>query len=271
MERLKENAIWTDVFDGDKKGRNMLESHSHPHFELSFVVCGNITVLFDEKKYSARGNCVILSPPKTNHHIMVEPGRYFRHNIYFWDSLLESLPGYDHKLKQVFEEGGSVVFLTEKGTERLCRIFELIADEESDEGRSLLLALIIGVVFNEAGSDQRYGRQKESYIDDVLRVILKEYGEKLIADELAARFFVSRTKLMTDFKAKTGKTLVEQITFVRVEQAKAALNGGEGIFDTAISCGFVNASNFSRVFKRYTGMTPKEYQNLHTVTKNCKN
>ena len=47
----EEKIVWTDFFDGDRKGRNIFESHSHDHYELSLVVCGEVTVLFDDKKY----------------------------------------------------------------------------------------------------------------------------------------------------------------------------------------------------------------------------
>ncbi|MBE6761468.1 MAG: helix-turn-helix domain-containing protein [Ruminococcaceae bacterium] len=259
MNRVEENIIWTDVFDGDSTGRNMLESHSHPFFELSFVACGDVTILFDDKKYQADGSCVIFSLPKTNHHILVEAGRYFRYNAYFYNSGLEALPQYELKLHRLFKKGGNVVFLSKNGAKRLLQLFPLL-ECESDENKPLLLALIISTVFKEAEQEGAYGKQKENYIDDVLRYILKDYDKKIIADDLASQFFVSRTKLMTDFKSKTGKTLVEQITFVRVEQAKALLSSGRSVYDTAISCGFVNAGNFTRVFKRYVGKTPKEYQ-----------
>lgn len=259
MDEMKEDVVWTDVFDGDPKARSMLESHNHPYFELSFVISGDITVLFDEKKYQATENCVILSPPETNHHVLVQSGRYFRYNAYFYKSQLEALPQYELKLNKLFAKGGNIVFLTDAATEKILQLFELLNNSD-DEDKNLLLALIIGAVFKEADFEELNGGQKESYIDDVLRVILSEYDKKLVAKDLAARFFVSRTKLMIDFKNKTGKTLVEQITFVRVEQAKVMLSRGVGVYDTAISCGFVNSGNFTRVFKRHTGKTPKEYQ-----------
>ena len=260
MDVVKENIVLTDVFDGDRRDRNMLESHSHPYYELSFVICGDTTVLFDEKKYQATENFVILSPPETNHHILVGAGRYYRYNAYFYKSQLELLPQYEMKLNKLFKKDGNLVFITKVGAQKLLQLFELLNNADDEDDKKLLLALIIGAVFNEADFEVGYGRQKESYIDDVLRVILKEYDKKLVAEELAARFFVSRTKLMTDFKSKTGKTLVEQITFVRVEQAKVMLGRGASVYDTAISCGFVNAGNFTRIFKRYIGKTPKEYQ-----------
>lgn len=256
----KNELIWTDVFDGDRKGRNIFESHSHDYYELSLVVCGEVTVLFDDKKYSFEGNSVILSPPATNHHVLVKAGRYYRRNLYFYPQMLEQIPGYSHKQMEVFESGGSVISLSQKTISRLEKTIELISEEDIDENNIAFLWAIVNNVVNEAGMYREHIVQKESYIDAVVRTILNEYHTKLVAEELASRFFVSRTKLMTDFKSKIGKTLLEYITFVRLEHAKEFLCLGESVLETALMCGFQNSANFTRVFKKHMSMSPKEYQ-----------
>ena len=258
-----DKLIWSDVFDGDRRGRNIFESHSHNHYELSLVICGDVTVLFDDKKYVFEGNSIIISPPATNHHILVKAGRYYRRNLYFYPKALEQIPGYSHKQMELFENGGSVVSLSENSVSRLEKIIELIYNESIEDNAIAFLWAAINTITSEAGDYQGHAMQKENYIDAVVRTILNEYSTKLVAEDLAARFFVSRTKLMTDFKNKIGKTLLEYITFVRLEHAKELLRMGEGVLETALRCGFQNSANFARVFKKYINMNPKEYQIKH--------
>ena len=70
----------------------------------------------------------------------------------------------------------------------------------------------MGVLLNEIISNMKLSDEDKSntdYINDVERIILQEYYRKLVAADLAHRFYISRTKLMTDFKKKTGKTINE--------------------------------------------------------------
>lgn len=255
--------IWTDIFDGDRKNRNMLESHSHDYYELSFVFCGDITVLFDETKYAFEDNTVILTPPATNHHVLVKSGRYYRRNLYFSPEALEQLPGYIGIHNEVFESKGRVVSISKNTASRVEKIFELIDNENIPDSKLAFLWAILNIIVDEAGAHQKNTKQKESYIDAVVRVILNEYNTKLVAEALASRFFVSRTKLMIDFKNKIGKTLLEYVTFVRLEHAKEFLRSGESVLETAMMCGFQNSTSFARVFKKHISISPKEYQLKH--------
>ena len=256
---MKERLIWTDQFDGEGISRNpMLESHSHDHYELSFVIKGNLTVLFDSRNYKFTDNCVILSPPNTAHHIIVSQGRYFRYNLYFYKAALDTVLGYDKKLAEIFQPGGQALLLQEQTVARIRSAIELLIEETRNENKSLLLGFILNTISQQCGSAT--AEQPKSCIDDAMRIILNEYPQKLISSEIASRCFVSRTKLMTEFKKKTGYTLLEYITFVRLAHAKEMLLSGNNVYETAIQCGFVNAANFTRVFKKQTGLTPKEYQ-----------
>ncbi len=51
------------------------------------------------------------------------------------------------------------------------------------------------------------------------------------------------------------------ITLARVNAARAMLaQGAESLGEVAHKCGFYDQSQFSRLFKRETGITPKEYR-----------
>ncbi len=261
-----DKSIWYDVFNGKRTCKSkMLESHSHDYYELSCVFTGELNVLYEERKYSFTNNCLILTPPNTSHHIMVSEGEYYRYNIYFYKSALDKLLGYSVKLDNVFLQGGAAIGLSAAEGLRIRKIVELLVNDSEEEN----LKLTLGILLNEilSGKKALQANNSKSYIDDVERLILNEYGNKLIAADLADKFFVSRTKLMTDFKKKTGKTLSEYITFVRLEMAKDHLLTGSGVLTTAVACGFVNSAYFTRIFKKYFNICPKDYKKNFILNK----
>ena len=61
-------------------------------------------------------------------------------------------------------------------------------------------------------------------------------------------------------KAETGKTALEQINLYLVEEAKNLLLApNASISETAYQLGFEYPQYFSRLFKKKTGLSPKEY------------
>ena len=63
------------------------------------------------------------------------------------------------------------------------------------------------------------------------------------------------------FKESTGVSFQDYVTMKRMEYARSALTGiNVKIHDVAETLGYSNPKNFSRVFKSYFGVSPKEFQ-----------
>ena len=63
------------------------------------------------------------------------------------------------------------------------------------------------------------------------------------------------------FHDQTGERFIDYIQRVRMEKAKKLLEEGSmSANDIAVSIGYTNANSFSRAFKNYYGLTPKEFK-----------
>jgi AraC-like DNA-binding protein len=77
---------------------------------------------------------------------------------------------------------------------------------------------------------------------------------------LASQLGVSHRYMRDTLKAETGKTAVDQINLYLVEEAKNLLLApNTSISETAYKLGFEYPQYFSRLFKKKTGLSPKEY------------
>ena len=73
---------------------------------------------------------------------------------------------------------------------------------------------------------------------------------------------LSPQHLSTTIKKITGKTLTDIISSFIINDAKAKLKSTEmTIQEIAYSLNFPDISFFGKYFKRYTGMSPKQYRN----------
>jgi len=99
-------------------------------------------------------------------------------------------------------------------------------------------------------------------IEKIKHYIQEHYAEDIGRNEIAGVFFLTPEYLAKLYKKKTGKNLKDYINEYRIEKAKELLKAGEkNVSDIAESVGFDNFSYFSTLFKKLTGVSPKEYKN----------
>lgn len=98
-------------------------------------------------------------------------------------------------------------------------------------------------------------------VDKIHAYIHEHYAEDIGRNEIAVEFFLTPEYLAKMYKKKTGSNLKDYINEYRIERAKQLLRAEDvNISDVAEMVGFDNFSYFSTVFKKITGMTPKEYK-----------
>lgn len=98
---------------------------------------------------------------------------------------------------------------------------------------------------------------------------VKEYlaanlSEKVSLDELSEMAHLSRYHLLRVFQGVVGLPPHAYQNQLRVDLGKKLLVDGLPISQAAAEAGFADQSHFSRVFKQYTGATPKQYQTAHS-------
>ena len=83
----------------------------------------------------------------------------------------------------------------------------------------------------------------------------------LSLSSLAGTQNISSGYLSTLFKKEVGQTLTDYVNSRRVEQAAAMLRSGTLQVQTVAQyCGIPDVNYFSKLFKRYTGVSPKEFR-----------
>lgn len=107
----------------------------------------------------------------------------------------------------------------------------------------------------------RIGKQPSKLVTDVANYIQHHLSEPITAEDIAKELYLSRPYLSRKFIAETGESLTDFILKEKINEAKRLLRYSDKSL-TAIGnfLGFSSQGHFSRVFKRYTGLTPGEYR-----------
>ncbi len=103
--------------------------------------------------------------------------------------------------------------------------------------------------------------QYDRTVSMICDLIRKRYSERLTIEILAQEAHYSPAYLSELFRQETGQTIGNFMLQVRMERAMERLRTTrDSIFQIAEDVGYAEQTHFTRLFKRYTGMTPLEYR-----------
>ncbi|WP_367107037.1 GlxA family transcriptional regulator [uncultured Psychrobacter sp.] len=123
------------------------------------------------------------------------------------------------------------------------------------------------IIDSKRGSQGSYSNvtlhkpHSDALVKKVQAFIENNFSQSIEVSTLAAMVNITPRTLNRRFQACTAMRPIEYIQAVRIEQAKRLLESKEvTIKSLAFQVGYSDISSFSRLFKRATELTPKQYQ-----------
>ena len=127
------------------------------------------------------------------------------------------------------------------------------------------LLLSLGSVYKKRGEEEdspRYNRNQE-IVKELVHIIVQYYKTERNVSFYAEKLHLSPQHLSTTVKKVTGKTLTDILSSFIIRDAQAKLRSTDmTVQEIAYSLNFSDISFFGKYFKRYTGMSPKQYRNM---------
>ncbi|GLX67524.1 response regulator [Paenibacillus glycanilyticus] len=108
------------------------------------------------------------------------------------------------------------------------------------------------------------GRTDNKAVETIKAYLQKHYTEEIELQRLADLVYLTPSYLSKLFKTETGETITDYLTSERIEQAKRLLRDEQGLKTYRIGemVGYADPAYFTKVFKKMTGKTPKEYRDV---------
>ena len=103
-------------------------------------------------------------------------------------------------------------------------------------------------------------KQCSSIVKQAMDYVQENYNKELTVKSISTELFITPNYFSHIFKSETGKNFTDYVNEVRIHRAKKLLKDNSlKVYEVAELLGYQNYKYFNRVFKKYTGYSPKEY------------
>lgn len=115
------------------------------------------------------------------------------------------------------------------------------------------------------GYQNTYNTTDNHKIDSVFQYVSQNFGHDISLEDIAKNCNMTPQSFCRFFKKRTQKTFIDFLNEFRISHAKKLMIENEEmtIREIAFDSGFNNISNFNKIFKSLTNVTPKEYKEMH--------
>ncbi len=138
-------------------------------------------------------------------------------------------------------------------------ICDICASDKITANKGILVSSVIlrwySELYPQMNKDSNCAQNVKKYIDN-------NYMYSVTVCQIAKQMNMSRSYISKIFKAYSGFSIHEYLTFVRMNKAKYYLEINKNVSETAYLCGYSEPSNFSRMFKKFFGVSPQRYREV---------
>ncbi|OXM87507.1 AraC family transcriptional regulator [Paenibacillus rigui] len=251
--------------------------HYHRGIEILIVHRGTGHLVLNRRMHSIASGSILFFQPYQLHRLhfdVNEQSPYERTIITFEPSSFEPFfrmfptvhRFFEHMWKedlasQMFQMGTQTVFI-DAVLERFHDYLTERDEEEQLESAALMIIQIVDYIqsLNVAGLPQGSPRT-ERHAEKIMQWIEKHYTEPFDLDELAKELHLSRHHVSHLFRRETGGTITDYLIARRIRQACWLLRVEPlSIEQIGAKVGIPHFAYFCRLFKKITGVTPKQYR-----------
>lgn len=241
--------------------------HYHEFDKALFFLSGRVTYLVEGRVYDLRPGDILLIPHHQIHQPVIGPETpYERQMLWLSPGFLEGY-GLSACFTAAGESGAHLLRSGGAGKAECLRLAGMLEDALEDAAfaapllaRTCCLQLLIALnraYLERSGRGNAPGGRADPTVDAVLAYLRTHLREDLSIDALSGRFGVSRSGLMSRFKAVTGCTVHQYIVQKRLICASQLLRAGTPVQQAALQSGFQDYSAFLRAFRKRYGVAPK--------------
>ncbi len=245
--------------------------HWHVEFEFVRVTSGSLLLTINEQTLQMKDGSVAFIPSGFLHSYTPEDSCIYDCIVLDTGMLTDKSDVCRKWIRKIMNHEIEIQLYYEKDCSDICRTVWTLFDALmiKQEGYELMVQGTLYQFFGIALSKSYYAKtsshtprsmKRIKQIKQALEFIESSYTQPLSLKELAASAQMSPKYFCQFFQDMIHRTPIDYLNYYRIEQACHLLStGNQTITEVAYNTGFNDLSYFIKTFKKYKGITPKQY------------
>ena len=265
------------------------QSFIDTEYVFTYIFSGHGRIVLEGREYSVKTGDIVFMPPYMLHIIIpaekTELIQYIIHfDLFTSDTPLplgsqingisfDSFRADSSNPETLLTEVSKLITPEEDDSAKIKLLFlemkqchELADDYSILLKKSLMIQLLVLTLKNASKNSIGENRNKHKSWNNLERAINymhQNYSKKITLEQISKHAGLSLNYLCYLFKDYTNFSIHQYLNFIRIERAKHLIDEGkENFTQIAEKVGFSNIHNFSKTFKKMTGITLSEYQKI---------
>lgn len=257
----KELNLEAYTFKGVKQ---KFPNHFHEYYVIGFIERGQRHLICKEKESIIKPGDLIIFNPRDNHTCSQIDNKTLDYRcINIQENIMK---------KTIFEITGqefspyfnqNIIFQSDL-IDSFKELHDIIMKQEHDFKKEELFFFIIEQLLCEYTNPNLVLEAKESNleINKICSFLEENFKNNISLNDLCEITGLSKYYLLHLFTKQKGISPYSYLENIRIGKAKKLLEQGTKPIEVALETGFSDQSHFSNFFKKYIGLTPKQYMNI---------
>jgi AraC-like DNA-binding protein len=257
---------------------SMQTNHFHSYYELYYLVSGKRYYFLSNRTYLLnRGDLIFIPQHEIHQTLDADSPDHERILIYFQrDFLPAGSPECETLIQKLFDAASAnqVVRFNISEQNQVENLLHKMLQESQNKSSShrlflqtlLIQLLIISTRQSHAGYEEPFKHPSPMHekVSEIVQYVNDHFAEPLNLATVAGQFYISPYYLCRIFKEATGFTFNEYLSGVRLKESQKLLRETRlKIIQIVEKAGFGSVSQFGRIFKEATGISPLNYRKIN--------
>lgn len=252
--------------------------HSHDYTELTVILSGKGKYYVEGKWYNIQAGDLIMCNPGVMHQSLEanEKEPIVEFVTGFTDFHFRGMPENSILLK----DGSYVLRMSSENRQEVMKhCYDMVAEYK---GASLgkyfmlkaqLMQIMLIILRDmqpvpEKQKSMRFESYNRNYVvKKIIQYLNENYACKISLDQIAQNLYLSPVYISKLFKEETGESPINYLIKIRLDKAKELLEQEEhgSIKSVATLVGYEDVYHFSKLFKKYYGISPLNYSKSFSI------
>ncbi|QIQ20919.1 AraC family transcriptional regulator [Zophobihabitans entericus] len=244
--------------------------HAHPEFEIVYIESGFGCLHYGKQQHIYQKGDIFVLGPWVPHEFLEKSKNHHSISLLFNNDFI--IPGFldcelAQEIKAFLNKARMGLVFNAKMEQSETDIIKLVLSQSGLDRAIHLLFLLrkfseqpVSQVLSNTPEEQCCSKTFAK-LQDILAFIHKNAYRKLLLDEVATQFYMSRNHLSRFFTENTGFSFSQYLLKLRIERAsELLLKSTKPITHVSEESGFDSISSFNRSFLREKGLSPREFR-----------